>query len=83
MAALACTLALTVCFRFALPLTVATAHIVVGILMTRLTTPALILTTLTPALTLLALRRQRPNVREILRPAAFLFNLLSTLMPMP
>lgn len=80
-AALVCTLALTLRFRFALPMAVASAQIAAGILITTLagTTPALVLTVLTPALTLFAPRRRRPGVRETLRPAAFLFTVLSTL----
>lgn len=81
-AALAGTLALTLRLRFALPLALVAAQIAAGILITTLqggTTPALVATTLTPALTLLAPRRQRKRVRETLRPAAFLLTALSVL----
>ncbi|TDE85058.1 hypothetical protein [Deinococcus sp. S9] len=82
-AALAGTLALTLRLRFALPLALVAAQIAAGILITTLqgsTTPALVATTLTPTLTLLAPRRQRKGVRETLRPAAFLLTALTTLL---
>ena len=80
-AAFTCTLALTLRLRFALPLAVVAAQITAGILITNLpsTTPALVFTTLTPALTLLAPRRQRQGVRDMLRPTAFLLTALSAL----
>ena len=80
-AAFTCTLALTLCLRFALPLAVVAAQITAGIPIPTLpsTMPALVFTTLTPALTLLAPRRQRPGVRDMLRPTAFLLTALSAL----
>ena len=80
-AAFTCTLALTLRLRFALPLAVVAAQITAGILITTLpsTTPALVFTTLTPALTLLAPRRQRQGVRDMLRPTGFLLTALSAL----